>query len=409
MKELNMKMNKSISVSMIKLFSCYMVLFMVLGCQQSGNSPVPVPLTVPENRYHTFALRTANYLLGQQDAGGAIPDVPQGESVNMDSNMEYALIGLAAAYRHGSDRRYLTALERGIRWLAAREEMTDPQWRGSWFYAYSSTPPYAPLPTSPDDPAIIDVRGVDATSALFVYLLYLHANLSGSNALAQQYKAHATAALDFVLTNNQSPDGFFYSSWQQWKSDGQWHLWPFRYAADQGDVYLGMFSGGALYNDSRYKNAAQHLKQQTPVTFFDAARGRYAVGINEDGSLESELDGFNGIFPQGYLGWVFGNNQTSQAALGWLTARVQSDGSLVCYPGDPRFSLSAALYAMSSAALGKPFPAKTMDWMLANTYDSSDGGIRDTLDKNSEKYPNVAGFSVAALLEFPAVPATASQ
>jgi hypothetical protein len=45
--------------------------------------------------------------------------------------MEYALMGLAAAYQHSRDPRYLAALEKGIRWLAAREEMSDPKWRGS--------------------------------------------------------------------------------------------------------------------------------------------------------------------------------------------------------------------------------------------------------------------------------------
>lgn len=381
-----------------KLLSGLMIFFLVLGSYNPGEARLSV------RDYPTQALHTAGYLLAQQDAGGAIPDVPNGESVNMDSNMEYALIGFAAAYQRSADARYLAALEGGIRWLAAREEMADPPWRGSWFYAYSSTPPYAPLPVSPD-PAIIDVRGVDATSALFVYLLYLHATLSGSNALAQEYEAHARAALDFVLAHDQSPDGFFYSSWQRWQKDGKWHLWPFRYAADQGDVYLGMSSGWALYRDARYQNAAWRLKQQTPAAFFDASQGRYAIGIYEDGSLETGLEGFGGIFPQGYLAWVFGDDPTTRAALAWLASCRQTDGSLGCYPGDPRFSLSASLYAMSAHALGEPLPTQTLDWMLANTYDSQDGGIRDSLEANSEKYPNVAAFGVIALLGFSALPA----
>jgi hypothetical protein len=123
--------------------------------------------------YSTAALHIADYLLSQQDTHGAIPDAPGWDTVNQDSNMEYALIGLAAAYEYSRDPRYLIALEKGIRWLAAREDITDPLWRGSWFYAYASTPPYAPIsvPLSDD---ILGVRGVDATSALFVYLLSGH-------------------------------------------------------------------------------------------------------------------------------------------------------------------------------------------------------------------------------------------
>lgn len=376
----------------------------------AGDNPVVLGEKVQVKPYVAYALRIADYLLDQQNSDGAIPDLPNGETVNMDSNMEYALIGLAAAYQSSRDPRYLDGLEQGIRWLAAREEMTDtfaalsagPPWRGSWFYAYSSAPPYEPIPTSPDDPAILDARGVDATSALFVYLLYLHSAVSGSDALALEYETHARAALDFVLDHNQSADGFFYSSWQKWASDGEWHLWIFRYAADQGDVHLGMKAGWHLYSDARYRDAAAHLQEQMPAAFFDASQGRYATGIYEDGSFESELEGFDGIFPQGYLAWVFGDNETNRAAFDWLTACLQDDGSLACYTGDPHYSLSAAMYAMSASALGEALPAQTLNWLTAIPYDPADGGIRDTADPASEKYPNVAGFSVAALLEFPA-------
>jgi len=353
----------------------------------------------PANDYSAAALRTADYILNQQNVDGAIPDIPDGESVNTDSNMEYALIGLAAAYQHSRDPRYLSALEKGIRWLAAREEMTDPRWSGSWFYAYSSAPPYAPLPTSPGDPAIRDVRGADATSALFVYLLYLHSTLSASNTLAQEYETHARAALDFVLEHNQSANGFFYSSWQKWAADGKWHLWTFHYAADQGDMYLGMQAGCLLYAETRYCQSANFLKANTAATFFDPVQGRYALGMYEDGSLETEMEGFNGIFPQGYLTWVFGDDSANQNANGWLNACVQSDGSLACFPDDPRYSLSAIIYAMSASSLNQPLPTPSLDWLLAIAYDPSDGGVRDTADPASEKFSNVAGFAIIALLQ----------
>ncbi|MCI0521637.1 MAG: hypothetical protein L0Z70_15440 [Chloroflexi bacterium] len=397
-------MNVNVNNTLTKLLSCFVALILLFGCH---STPTTV-LGQPNSSNAVSALRVADYILNQQNADGAIPDVPNGETVNLDSNMEYALLGLAAAYQDSGDARYLDGLEKGIRWLADREELTDPQWRGSWFYAYSSSPPYAPLPISPDDPAIEDVRGVDATSALFVYLLYLHTTFSGSNTLAQEYESHARAALDFVLTQNQTADGFFYSSWQKWASDGQWHLWQFRYAADQGDVYLGMQAGCLLYAEPRYRQSADFLMVNVPAAFFHPSSGRYALGMYEDGSLEIEMEGFNGIFPQGYLAWVFGENQSNRAAFNWLTSCVHTDGSLVCYPGDPRFSLSVSLYAMSATALGELFPTQSVDWLMANTFDEQDGGIRDTLDPTSEKYPNVAGFSVVALLGFPALPATTS-
>src|SRR5262245_45184065 len=50
--------------------------------------------------YPTVALRVADALLARQDAAGAIPDEPGGSAVNEDSNMEYGLVGLAAAYWH---------------------------------------------------------------------------------------------------------------------------------------------------------------------------------------------------------------------------------------------------------------------------------------------------------------------
>ena len=110
--------------------------------------------------YTATGLKVAGYLLKQQNADGMIPDEPGSQIVNQDSNMEYALIGLAAAYRQSRDVRYLNGLERGIVWLAEREEMTDPDWCGSWRYTYSTTPPYSPVPVSPG-PGIADVRGVD--------------------------------------------------------------------------------------------------------------------------------------------------------------------------------------------------------------------------------------------------------
>ncbi len=357
---------------------------------------------------HSFsnpAAHIAGFLLRLQDSNGAISDEPGSSVVNEDSNMEYALAGLAAAYWHNRDPRYLRGLDRGIRWLAAREEMADRRWRGSWFYAFSAKPPYQPVPTSPG-PGVVDVRGVDATGALFVYLLYLRSELSGSVALSNRYERNARAALGFILkrNRNRSRSGLFYSSWQRRSSDGSWRLWRFRYAADQGDVYLGLRAGWLLYRDRRYLLAANHLRERTGPTLFAPSLGRYAVGINVDGSQERDLEGFDGIFPQGYLGWIWGNTAANKRALAWLAARVQLSGALRCYPGDPGYSLSAAIFAMASGSLRAPPATSSLGWIVRRTYSRRDGSVRDSLAPGSEKYANVAGLSLIALLGFPAFP-----
>jgi hypothetical protein len=349
------------------------------------------------------AAHIAGFLLRLQDSNGAISDEPGSPVVNEDSNMEYALAGLAAAYSHNHNSRYLRGLDRGIRWLAAREEMADQRWRGSWFYAFSAKPPYQPVPTSPG-PGVVDVRGVDTTGALFVYLLYLRSELSGSVALPHRYERNARAALSFILQRNRSRGGLFYSSWQRRTSDGSWRLWRFRYAADQGDVYLGLRAGWLLYRDRRYLLAANHLKERAGSALFAPSLGRYAVGIDVDGSQERDLEGFDGVFPQGYLGWIWGNTAANRRALAWLAARVQPSGALHCYSDDPDYSLSAAIFAMASGSLRAPPATSNLIWIVRHTYSRRDGSVRDSLAPGSEKYANVAGFSLIALLGFPALP-----
>src|SRR5205807_6028683 len=94
------------------------------------------------------ALRMADFILSLQNAGGAIPDEKGVLTVNQDSNMEYALIGLGAAYAATKDHKYLEGLEKGIKWLAEREEMTDANWKGSWYYGFSANPPNEQIATS---------------------------------------------------------------------------------------------------------------------------------------------------------------------------------------------------------------------------------------------------------------------
>lgn len=347
------------------------------------------------------ALRVADFILGLQGRDGAIRDRPGGSVVNEDSNMEYALLGLAAAYRETRKPRYLRGFENGIRWLAGRENMSRGRWRGSWYYAFSARPPYRPLRISPG-PGIRNVRGVDTTSAYFAYLLYLDSRLPGNHGLAAEFGGHARAALDFVLKRNRGPAGTTYSSWQHRK--GRWRLWRYRYTADQADVYLGMRAGAALFpgRRQRYRMAARRLRAAIQGRFFDRRRGRYAVGL--DGRSRDWERDFNAVFPQGYVPWALsGSGRPSRAACRWLRSRVTASGRIVAFRGDPGHSLSASILAMGSKATGGPRPARTIRWLLGRgPFDRRSGGVRDTAARRSARYSNVAGFTVVALLGQPA-------
>ena len=123
--------------------------------------------------------------------------------------------------------------------------------------------------------------------------------------------------------------------------------------------------------------------------------------MEDDSTIDTDMDGFNGIFPQGYMAWVFGSCSESIAAYNWLKSSAEGDGSLVCYAGDPEYSLSVNIYAMSASVNGKPVPRTSLDWLIGNTYDHDDGGVIDTADPSSDKYSNVQGFTIIALLGCP--------
>lgn len=350
---------------------------------------------LPDQSAIRYATHIADFILNLQTAEGAIPDRPRVATVNEDSNMEYALMGLAAAYLATKDPRYRDGLERGIRWLAAREEMTDPVWKGSWRYVYSALPPFAAIPTPPGE-GITDVRGVDATSTLFVYLLYLHQRVTGTNTLAGMYAANAKAALDFVIRHNLDKDGFSQSSWQKHASDGQWHIYAVKYSADQGDVYLGMKAGALLYHIAKYEQVARFLKRSTPQRFFIKSDRRYALGLNE----KHELDTTPYVFAQGYLAWIWGDTPQNRQAVAWMQSKIQRDGSMAEPSRKSASSLSVAMLALADAALQQPPPSRSVHWLLTLPYDSVTGAVHETADPHSYQYNNVAGFCVMSLLRF---------
>jgi hypothetical protein len=346
------------------------------------------------------ALRMADFILSLQNAAGAIPDERGAITVNEDSNLEYALIGLGAAYESSKDAKYLKGMEKGIKWLAERQEMSDPNWKGSWYYVYSADVPYGHIPTSPG-PGIKDARGVDATSALFAYLVYLDQRLTSSVVPARMYAANCRAALDFVLNHSLDSDGFSRSSWQLYASDGQWHFFQEKYSADQGDVYLGMHAADLLYHDPKYARAAATLRKQTSLQMFPSSLQRYALGMDEDGKLDSGDDGNSAAFAQGYLSWMWGDTSNNWIALKWLRSKVQEDGSVASISGKPTFSLNVAMLAMASRALAQPAPRKSLQWLVDNAYDPSTGGIRHSSGAaRSHEYNNETAFCLLGFLGF---------
>jgi hypothetical protein len=345
----------------------------------------------------------ADFILADQQPSGAIPDTVQGLGVNQDSTMEYALIGLAAAYSATANPKYLTGFESGIAWLAGREEMNDPMWKGSWFLQYNVNPPFDELPTSQGDPNVLDIRGVDATSALFAYLLFLDKRITHSDALVKKYEANARAALDFLINHNLDTDGFSWSSWQLLAADNQWHLFQIKFTADQGDVYLGMQAGALLYDPNKYAAVATLLKTQVPKVFFSAANGRYGLALDNAGNLDTSTNGFIEGFGQGYLSWMWGPIPQNIAAMNWFHSQVKADGSVVTSQGAPAFSLNVAMLGLGDQGIHHAQPASSFNWLLTTTFDKSTGGVADTpLASDPTEFTNVTGLTEVSLLGFPA-------
>ena len=384
-------------VKNIYIYSVTLILFSQVYC------PVNAQMNIAgvTAKQKTTALSIADFILNLQNDYGAIPDTPEVDTTNEDSNMEYALIGLGAAYKSSQNHKYLDGLEKGIEWLAGRQVMDSSFWHGSWYYAYSSVPPFTPVKIAMDE-NITDVRGVDTTCALFVYLLYLHSELTGNRDLFQQYKENAKAALDFLINNNRDDDGYFFSSWQEINGgdSSEWQLYKFKYSADQADLYLGFHAGSILFSDDSYTDIATFLKDNVCQAMFDYRNGRYFLGMDSSGNFESEKNSFAGIFSQGYLPFVFGRTPENSQSLAWLRLHTKSDGSLSCFSGDPKYSLTAALYLSSLYTLQEPVANNTINWLMNVPFDPLDGSIRDSSRSGTEKFANVAGFAVMSLLDF---------
>lgn len=310
---------------------------------------------------------------------GGIPDGVGHDKINRDSTMEYALIGLAAAYQENGNPDYLNALEEGIAWLAEKQidthnepDVNNPEdWYGSWWYFYNLDGSPGQV-IEPDDigdrvlqvfPAnerndITNIRGVDTTTALFVYLLYLHYILTGDPSLVNLYAENAIAACDFLVNSNtdlsfqQFSNLYTFSSWYQIDHGDEWIRANVQLTGDQADVYLGLRAGSYLFPDKTiYKDRADYLEtylsnsvsEQDPgffATNYDIMpdpaisntygnincyfSGRYDYLLGDGYSVVySEGSTFYGTFAQGYLPWVLGNEDdnfpNNQLAFNWIT------------------------------------------------------------------------------------------
>jgi len=344
------------------------------------------------------ALRLADFILGLQNADGAVEDARGSNTVNSDSNMQYALIALAAAYEHTGQKKYLRGLEKGIAWLADREDLSDPTFKGSWWYGYDLEGRHVPTPPGP---GFVDARGVDTTSALFVYLLYLDQRVNPATRLPGIYREHAMAALRFIEQVSTDTDGLTWSSWIV-DAEGHWRLWNYKYSADQGDVYLGFKAAAAIYDPAKYGPLAEALKLKVQQRFYSPAQGRYPLGMDGQGLLDWTVKSFDPIQCQGFLPWMWGDSEANRAALTWLASKVQPDGGLHVCEGDPGYSLSAAMLGLGAAGLGQPRPAKTLDWLTSpRIWNATTGGVYDTKAAHDE-FCNNAGLCAIALVGWPA-------
>ena len=341
-----------------------------------------------EARRRAAAVRMADFILSLQGENGAIPDAADADTVNEDSNMEYALMALAAACRSTGRAEYLAGLERGIVWLARAEVLEGGPWDGSWWYVYDRDGGRLP---APPETGAADIRGVDSTSALFVYLLYLDQQCAGSRALADRYRAHAAAALDFLLTKSRTEAGFTAGFFEK-DGAGVWRRCGCCYAADQGDVWLGLQAGALLYGNAEYAQAADLLREKVPEVFFSGARRRYCAGV-EDGRQDWSEQGFAPIQSQGFLPWLWGDTEQNRASVGWLRERMAE-------VRPEEYFLSAAFLGLGEQGLGGAFSDSAAAWLLENGLDPASGGVYDSPRDHTETV-NTAAFCALALLGCP--------
>jgi hypothetical protein len=315
--------------------------------------------TFPEQQR---ALQAADYILSCQDPNGAVRDAHDNPGVNMDNNMNYAMVALLAAYRASGDGKYLVAVRRGLDWLASVQEAD-----GAWHWGYLA-PTYEPfVGESYRRLGISDIQGVDAIQAYFAYVLYLYVQASGDREAGETLLPAARRGIDYLLKHNYN-GRIFYSSWQ--RRGNFWFRLPTMYSAGQADVYLGLMALWRLTGDSRYDLAAQRLKSHLASTFL-----RNGVWKT------SWWDNRPYRFSNGYIPYVFGRTE----GVDWLADN--QDGS----------ALARSVLALGLQANDRPAVAPLTH---LGSLQGPHGGIAFSSRPRFSRYyyTNDAGFAALAWL-----------
>jgi hypothetical protein len=360
----------------------------LLSSTAAAADPARVPpqtrvLTEPHLRR---ALDAADYILSLQKPRGAILDHRGAGVANTDSHMQYALIGLAAAYRITRLPRFLEGMRKGLAWLAARQRPN-----GSWWIAYAATPPFRPQRR---------IYGISATIGLFAYDLWLYRAVGGDERFVRRHLDTVRRGMSFLLRRMQGPHGTFYSGVSR-RVHGDRRS-TYRYTSDQADLYLGFRAAGNLLGRHRYYAQARRLRVALLGRGFFLRNGqRYARGVFAEGRRDRRMNVLT-VWPQGYVPWVLGTARRTRAALKWLRTKARADGSVRAWRGDPVYTLSAedlVLGTIGVAGSARDGPARgAKAWMARVAFNPETGGLIDSLRKPLE-FCNIAGLAVLAWLD----------
>ena len=337
----------------------------------------------------TRALEAADFVMSLVRPSGAIVDFPGAGIANTDSHLQYALMGLGAAYHLSARPRYLEGMRNALGWLGGRQRAD-----GSWWLGYGVERPFKPVRRA---------WGVSATAGLYIYDLWLYRQLSGDAEWVAKREWRVRRALRFLSTM-RAPDGTYYSSWVRAPGGGYVRS-TYRFTSDQVDVYLGLRAAAALLGEPRYARMAASLRRALLGTrFYLPGHGRYARGVYPNGRKDTRVDVLT-IWPQGYVPWVLGSHSRTRPGVAWLRSKARRDGSVRAWGRDPVYTLSAEVLVMGSVgvdgpATNHPSVPAAATWM-SRVARMPDGGLRDSL-KREIRFCNVAGFATLAWLRLPA-------
>jgi len=142
---------------------------------------------------------------------------------------------------------------------------------------------------------------VDATSALFTYLLYLDQRLSSSS--ASRIDSRRTAGPHWISLPraNLAADDLSQSSWLQSEKTKQWTLFEEEYSADQGRTCIwACMQAKLLYQDVHYEPCGRTPEGEDTRYAVCLRQGRYgASAAIPMARVTSADDGISAAFSQG--------------------------------------------------------------------------------------------------------------